>query len=109
MADKDTEAGFSLVELAVVVFVLAILIAVAAGTFLHSTGRSSDAAAQSRARQGALTQKVHYSDSGSWGTAAQIQGDEPSIHFADLDPSVPKVLGKVYVKVDGDVATLVSR
>lgn len=103
------EGGYTLIELAVVVIVLGVLITLGVATYLNNTQRSQNTAAQSRARQAVLTQRTFFADRGEWGTAAQIQPDEPSIRFADLDPGQPKVLGKVYVKVDGDVATLVAR
>lgn len=102
------EAGFSLVEMAVVIVVLSILVAIAIPTFLSARGRASDSAAKSRARQGLVTQKTYFSDKGIWGSASDIQPVEPSVEFSDLGAG-PKVLGKVYIKVEGEVATLVSR
>jgi prepilin-type N-terminal cleavage/methylation domain-containing protein len=109
---KDTpkrEGGFSLVELAVVIVVIGALLAAGIPTFLGMRARAANASAQAKARQGLLTQKAYYTNASRWGTAAEIQGDESSVTFEDLGGGGPQVLGRVYVKVDGDTAVLASR
>lgn len=104
----SSEAGFTLVELMVVVLVIGILVGFGIPTLLGARQRASDSLAKSHVRQALLTQKTFYTDRGTWGQASDIQPVEPSVQFADLGSSGPQVLGKVYVKVDGAVATLVS-
>lgn len=107
--NRRSEAGFSLVEMLVVVLILGILVGLGVPTFLRAQAGSSDAAAKTRARQALLTQKTFYTDRGTWGQASEMQAVEPSLQFADLPAEGPQVLGRVYVRVDGATATLVSR
>lgn len=102
------EAGFSLVELCVVLVVIAVILGIAVVTLLGSRERAADRAAQARARQALLTQKVHYTNEADYGTDAQLQELEPSVKFRPLD-GAPAVLGEVYVRDDGDEAVMVSR
>jgi type IV pilus assembly protein PilA len=89
---KD-EAGFTLIELMVVVLIIAILIAIAIPTFLGARERAQDRAAQSNVRNGLTAEKVYYTDSEEYTTNATSLGDiEPSLTFAAAvsatDPSV---------------------
>jgi type II secretory pathway pseudopilin PulG len=93
----------------VTLVVLAIVLTIAVPTLLGSRERASDVAAKSLAREGLATQKTFFADRGAWGQAADVQPEEPAIRFDDLDLRGPQVLGVVYVKVDGDTATLVAR
>jgi len=109
---KDTpqrQAGFTLIELGVVVTVIMVLIAIGVPAFLAIRMRAANASAEAKVRQGLLTQKAFYTSASRWGTATEIQDDETSVKFEDLGGGGPQVLGRVYVKVDGDTATLVSR
>lgn len=109
---KDTSKdnpGFTLIELGVVISVIMVLIAVGIPTFLAIRMRAANASAEAKVRQGLLTQKAYYTNASRWGTAAEVQGDETSVKFEDLGDGGPQVLGRVYVKVEGDTATLVSR
>ena len=103
------EAGLTLIEVTLVVIIIGVLLALAVPTFMGTQHRAADIAAKSRARLGLTTQKVFFTDHGSWGQAPDIQPEEPSVTFDNLGLSGPQVLGVVYVKVDGDTATLVSR
>jgi prepilin-type N-terminal cleavage/methylation domain-containing protein len=103
------ETGFTVLELTVVVVVLGILLAIGLPMLFGARGRASDVAAKSQARQAAIAQRSFLANNGTLGDASQIQGEEPSLKVDTLDPAATKVLGKVYVKVDQDVATLVAR
>jgi type IV pilus assembly protein PilA len=89
---KD-EAGFTLIELMVVVLIIAILIAIAIPTFLGARERAQDRAAQSNVRNGLTAEKVYYTDSEEYTSDATALGAiEPSLTFAAAvsatDPSV---------------------
>ena len=56
------ERGFTLIELMVVVFIIAILIAIAIPTFLGARRRAQDKQAQSNLRNALTAQKAYYVD-----------------------------------------------
>lgn len=99
------EAGFTLVELVVVVTVLGILLAIAAVTFLGSRGKASDTAAKARVTEALKAQRVIYTNAQEYGTAEELEVIEPSLSYTDG----AVVAGKVYVRVDGDAVTLAAR
>ena len=80
----NKEEGFTLVELMVVVLIIAILIAIAIPTFLGARERAQDRAAQSNLRNALTAQKVYYTDSEAFGSAADLTAAniEPSLEFA---------------------------
>jgi type IV pilus assembly protein PilA len=81
---EDSEHGFTLIELMVVVLIIAILLAIAIPTFLGARTRAQNRAAQSDLRNALTASKTLFSDSESYSTMteAQLEGVEPSIDFA---------------------------
>ncbi|MGH9168865.1 MAG: prepilin-type N-terminal cleavage/methylation domain-containing protein, partial [Acidimicrobiia bacterium] len=76
---KD-EAGFTLIELMVVVLIIAILIAIAIPTFLGARERAQDRAAQSDLRNALTAAKVYYTDNENYdAAAADLTAIEPSL------------------------------
>jgi type IV pilus assembly protein PilA len=85
-ADLGEDAGFTLIELMVVLLILAILLAIAIPTFLGVTGGANDRAAQSNLNTGLTTAKSAETLAGQSYTginAATLHGKEPSITFSD--------------------------
>ncbi len=78
------DAGFTLIELMVVLLILAILLAIAIPTFLGVTGGANDRAAQSNLNTALTTAKAaetQNNQSYTGVTAASLQNNEPSIAF----------------------------
>jgi prepilin-type N-terminal cleavage/methylation domain-containing protein len=86
--DATADAGFTLIELMVVLLILAILLAIAIPTFLGVTKSANDRAAQSNLNTALLNAKAQYQkNSQSYpATAALVtalQSAEPSLQFVN--------------------------
>src|SRR6185295_14066488 len=81
--DDEPEAGFTLIELMMVVLIIAILIAVMIPTFVGAKQRAQDRAMQSGMRNALTAAKVIYSDHGDYTEAstAGLAAVEPSLSF----------------------------
>ncbi len=78
------DAGFTLVELMVVVLIIAILIAIAIPTFLGARQRAQDRAAQSDLRNALTAAKVFYTDTQDYAAVdTDLEAIEPSLDFDD--------------------------
>ena len=64
--EEEPEAGFTLIELMMVVLIIAILIAVLIPTFVGAKQRAQDRAMQSSMRNALTAAKVVYSDHGDY-------------------------------------------
>jgi type IV pilus assembly protein PilA len=83
--DDEPEAGFTLIELMMVVLIIAILVAVLIPTFVGAKQRAQDRAVQSNVRNAFTAAKVIYSDHGDYteATVAALAATEPAIGFVD--------------------------
>ena len=83
--DNEPEAGFTLIELMMVVLIIAILIAVLIPTFVGAKRRAQDRAMQSSIRNALTAAKVVYSERGDYtqATVAGLAAVEPGISFVD--------------------------
>jgi len=91
---RDDDAGFTLIELMVVVLIIAILIAIAIPTFLGARTKANDRAAQSSLRNALTSAKVTFTERNDYtlATPAALSANEPSITFlpAGTDSPGPK-------------------
>jgi type IV pilus assembly protein PilA len=94
----ESEAGFTLIELMIVVLIIGILIAVLIPTFAGARQRAQDRAMQSSMRNALTAAKIVYSDHGDYteATVAGLAALEPSLTWVDatsisLGPNVISV------------------
>src|ERR1700709_1459562 len=104
--DKEPEAGFTLIELMMVVLIIAILIAVMIPTFVGAKQRAQDRAMQSSMRNAFTAAKVVFSDHGDY-TEATLAGPpatDPSLKSVAASGTSPGPNG---VSVDPASATYI--
>jgi type IV pilus assembly protein PilA len=73
-AGRDNQAGFTLIELTVVVMIIAILIAVLIPVFLGANNRARDRSTQSDLRNGLTAERTVYTDSQTFSTDTSTAG-----------------------------------
>jgi type IV pilus assembly protein PilA len=93
---RSGEAGFTLIELMVVVLIIAILIAIAIPTFLGARSRAQDRVAQSNLRNALTAEKTYYVDNQAYtADPTVLAGIEPPLTWT-ADAAVAAT-GRVYV------------
>jgi type IV pilus assembly protein PilA len=117
--DIGEDAGFTLIELMVVLLILAILLAIAIPTFLGVTKSANDRAAQSNLNTALINAKAQYqSNSQSYGTAVTgpansaamvtaLTTAEPSLTFQQIASTAQNIVS-VSVSADGNGVVLAS-
>ena len=97
---RKDDAGFTLVELMIVILIIGILIAIGLPTFLGARERAQDRTAQALLRNGLTAAKVFYTDYSAYKLStpavqfntAAAEAIEPSINFDDTAADVSQVL-----------------
>jgi type IV pilus assembly protein PilA len=82
----NSDEGFTLVELLVVILIIGILAAIAIPSFLNQKGKGEDAAAKSAAREAATAMETLYTEEGRYdGTTAALTGAK----LRAIEPTLP--------------------
>ncbi len=110
---EGAEAGFTLIELMVVLLIMAILLAIAIPTFLGVKNGAEDRAAQSNLTNALTSAKASYANGGTYATAASLElsslsSAEPNITFETGSATTGSNNIAVNVAADGQQLLLVA-
>jgi type IV pilus assembly protein PilA len=95
---RDSEEGFTLVELLVVLLIIAVLLAILIPTFVGATHRAQSRSAQSSVRSALTAEKTSYADNQAYTAAnAALKAIEPGLTYVATLPGAGT--REVYVAV----------
>jgi len=90
-AGPESEAGFTLIELMMVVLIIAILIAILIPTLAGARGRANDRAMQTSLRNGLIAAKTIYVDKQDYSLATPAQLNAEGVPVRFVDAATPPV------------------
>ena len=103
------EGGFTLVELAIVVLIIAVLITIAMATFPTTRGRAQDRDAQAALRNALSAEKAHFADHEAYTQIrAELAAIEPALIFDAAADQAPTA-GSIAYAASGSTVTLATR
>jgi len=108
--ETGEDAGFTLIELMVVLLILAILLAIAIPTFLGVTKSANDRAAQSNLNTAVLNAKAAYQANGqtyTGVTTATLKAAEPSLTFQAATSTASSQIS-TYLAADGNALVVAA-
>ncbi len=111
LADEGGEAGFTLIEMMVVLLVMAILMAIAIPTFLGIRLGAEDRSAQSNITNATIAAKSLFATNGNFGPVqtqvSELQNEEPELTFTTNSATLTTgSLVSVYVSPDNNILFL---
>jgi len=105
----NTEEGFTLIELMVVVLIIAVLVAIAIPSFLGFRNRAQDRSAQADIRNTLLGEKAVWTDAGAFTvTEAELKAFEPTLVINTSAPTDAGVFVSKSVASNDNVVCLVQ-
>jgi type IV pilus assembly protein PilA len=108
MVDRR-EGGFTLVELAIVVLIVAVLLAIAMASFPATRARAQDRDAQATLRNALSAEKAHFADHETYTQVrAELLAIEPALVFDAAADQAPTA-GSVAYAASGSTVTLATR
>jgi prepilin-type N-terminal cleavage/methylation domain-containing protein len=89
MDPREREAGFTMVELLVVIGIVGVLIGIMVPTLLQARRPAQDRQAQSLLRNSLTAAKAVETSDGATATLANLASEEPAVRFVDSTTSAP--------------------